>query len=915
MNTRLQVEHPITEITTDTDLVRLQLHVAAGGALDGRASRPRSATPSRPGSTPRTPTATSPRHPDASSCSSCPAVPGIRVDTGVGEGDTIPADFDSMIAKIIATGRTRDEALARLRRAVAETAVVIEGGATNKSFILDLLDQPEVIDATADTGWIDRVRAEGRLVSDRHSGIALVAAGIEAYEDDEQVELAGCWRPPAAAARRCSTGSARPVDLKLRGQAYKVAVSRIGAGALPGPWCARTARRSGRAPTVERLGTHRMRLVVGRPRLPRGHRDARPGPLRRGRRRRAPGQPRRGRRAALPRAGAGRRHPGRGRRRGRRRRAGARARVDEDGDAAQRAVRRDRPRAARVGRQPGRDRRAAGPAGADRRRRRGHRRPASVDLDLPDDRPRHRARTLAEHARRPERGAARLRRRSRRRRRRRSAATCAGATRRPRAAPTSLRGEIDLLGVFADFAELSPQPARPTRRRAPSCGCTARASTSTPTCRASTSTAAALPELFSVKLQRGAGALRRHRRSTAPRNSRRRCSGSSSPSSAPSPTSPSSPRSCSAGTPSRPPTPTAPCWCARCSTGWCSPPSCASRPSATSPAACGSAGSTSRSPSRSARRRWPGCAARSSTWPQHPDAPDRAERIDALAAIPEPIVSFLGERLADGVPEHEPLLEVLIRRHYREYELDDLRVADRRRPAVRRRRLRPRRAAEPSGVRPSAPFDELSADGSLGRGHRAAARPPAGREQQGVVDLYLAWPDAPDDAEDACRALRDRLTPVPFAHGVRRVAIGVCCTGRPVTYFTFRPTATAGSSRTTWSAACTRWSGRRLDLWRLRDFDITRLDAPEDVLLYHCVARENEADQRLVALAQVRELAVVRDEDGRVSVAAAGRAGHRQLRRGDPAGAGAARLAGQRARHEPRLGAHLAAPSRPSSTS
>ena len=70
-----------------------------------------------------------------------PMGPGIRVDTGVSEGDTIPADFDSMIAKIIAYGRDRDQALARLRRALGETTVIIEGGATNKSFVLDLLDQ------------------------------------------------------------------------------------------------------------------------------------------------------------------------------------------------------------------------------------------------------------------------------------------------------------------------------------------------------------------------------------------------------------------------------------------------------------------------------------------------------------------------------------------------------------------------------------------------------------------------------------------------------------------------------------------------------------------------------------------------------------------------------------------------------
>ena len=89
------------------------------------------------------------------------------------------------------SGRTRAEALARLRRAMAETTVVIEGGATNKSFILDLLAQPEVADGGgtgwADTGWIDRVRGEGRLHSHRHSGVALVAAAIHAYEDEERL--------------------------------------------------------------------------------------------------------------------------------------------------------------------------------------------------------------------------------------------------------------------------------------------------------------------------------------------------------------------------------------------------------------------------------------------------------------------------------------------------------------------------------------------------------------------------------------------------------------------------------------------------------------------------------------------------------------------------------------------------------
>ena len=64
-----------------------------------------------------------------------------------------------MVAKIIAWGRDRNEALARLRTALRETTVVIDGGTTNKSFLLDLLDRDEVISASADTGWLDRTGA------------------------------------------------------------------------------------------------------------------------------------------------------------------------------------------------------------------------------------------------------------------------------------------------------------------------------------------------------------------------------------------------------------------------------------------------------------------------------------------------------------------------------------------------------------------------------------------------------------------------------------------------------------------------------------------------------------------------------------------------------------------------------------
>jgi acetyl/propionyl-CoA carboxylase alpha subunit/acetyl-CoA carboxylase carboxyltransferase component len=227
VNTRLQVEHPITEITTGTDLVRLQLHVADGGRLAG----------AQPGEAGHAVEARlNAEDPDRDFAPSpgriarlvLPAGPGIRVDTGVSEGDSIPADFDSMIAKIIAYGHDRDQALGRLRRAMAETTVIIEGGATNKSFVLDLLDQPEVIDASADTGWIDRVRAEGRLVNHRHSAIALAAAAIEAYQDEEEVSRQRLLSTAHGGRPQVQHESGRPLELKLRGVGYRVSVARVG---------------------------------------------------------------------------------------------------------------------------------------------------------------------------------------------------------------------------------------------------------------------------------------------------------------------------------------------------------------------------------------------------------------------------------------------------------------------------------------------------------------------------------------------------------------------------------------------------------------------------------------------------------------------------------------------------------------
>jgi acetyl/propionyl-CoA carboxylase alpha subunit/acetyl-CoA carboxylase carboxyltransferase component len=858
VNTRLQVEHPITEVTTNTDLVCAQIHVAAGGTLDG-------AKPLEAGHAveARLNAEDADRDfapsPGRIELLELPSGPGIRVDTGVSEGDTIPADFDSMIAKIIAHGRTREEALARLRRAVSETAVIIEGGATNTSFILDLLHEPEVVDATADTGWIDRVRAEGRLVSERHSGVALVAAGIEAYEEDERVEIRRLLETARGGRPNAQHRVGRPVDLKLRGRAYRVAVSQIG------PHRFRVTVTTDGLPNlvdadVERLGTHHLRLTVsGRAfrvmAATHGpihfvevngvaHRVSRDegGVLR---------SPAPALVVATPVAV------------GREVAAGAPVIVLE---SMKMETRLTAPFAATVrelhvitGNQvetgaplirldPLGDGRADATQSQD-----------AVELDLPtegegvddplargfadlsavllgfDIDPDDNGRGLTAHLDA------------------RDVAAAKGVD--------VISREIELLRLFADFAELSRnRPADEelhTELRVHSPKEHFHSYLQSLDVERS-----GLPEMFRRKLERvlahyGIESLDRtpqleeavfriflaqHR--TAPdlqlvSSILQRWHVEPAPDT-------------DADLQAR---------------------DVLDRLVLATQLRFPAVGDLA----RSVRFRWfdqplvdqeraavlEGVRSEIESLAADADAVDRAERMDALAAIPEPIVRFLAERLEDGIPAEEPLLEILIRRHYREYELEDLRSpgGDGRPFAVADYVLdeRPTHLVSTVGI-----VTELEPTSGLARAiaDRVAARKP---EQQAVIDLYLYWPDAPSDSDDCVAELTAALQPIPFAHGVRRVAVGVCPGGgRPVSYFTIRPSGD-GLVEDYLVRGVHPMVGRRLDLWRLRDYDITRVDSPHDVLLYHCTAKDNASDQRLVALAQVRELAVVRDEDDRVS--------------------------------------------------
>jgi acetyl/propionyl-CoA carboxylase alpha subunit/acetyl-CoA carboxylase carboxyltransferase component len=227
MNTRLQVEHPVTECTTGLDLVKLQIHVARGGRLEGEPPRtighaievrlnaedPDNGFAPAPGAIER--------------FRILPG-PGVRIDTGVAEGDTIPSEFDSMVAKIIAYGQNRKEALARLQRALRESVVVIKGGASNKAFLLELLSRPEVQSGQFHNGWLDTLAATGKHLSRHYADVALVQAAIETYEAQLVVEQAQFYASAVRGRPHVRSEAGRTAELRYRGHCYSPKIYRLG---------------------------------------------------------------------------------------------------------------------------------------------------------------------------------------------------------------------------------------------------------------------------------------------------------------------------------------------------------------------------------------------------------------------------------------------------------------------------------------------------------------------------------------------------------------------------------------------------------------------------------------------------------------------------------------------------------------
>jgi len=158
MNTRIQVEHPVTEMVTGVDLVREQLRIAGGEAMScgplnirGHAIEVR-------------------LYAEDPANNFLPAIgqlkrfipptgPGVRLDTGVREGDAVTPDYDPMLAKLIVWAPSRIEALQRMGRALDE--FVILGCTTNIRFLRELCDHPDVVDGWTTTDMIDRLWPDG----------------------------------------------------------------------------------------------------------------------------------------------------------------------------------------------------------------------------------------------------------------------------------------------------------------------------------------------------------------------------------------------------------------------------------------------------------------------------------------------------------------------------------------------------------------------------------------------------------------------------------------------------------------------------------------------------------------------------------------------------------------------------------
>ena len=234
MNTRLQVEHPVTEAITGLDLVEWQLRVASGEKLplaqeqlriNGHAIEARICAESPDNNfLPATGTLHVYGKPICTSFERGV----VRIDDGVREGDTISPYYDSMVAKLIVHGQTREEALARLDQALAQTHIV--GLSTNVQFLRYVLRTPSFAQANLDTALIQREEAllfKQEPVGLAMAGSAAIAQALlneRAAEGDDPFSRRDGWQSHGVTQRR--------FEFEFQGEAAQAELSYLHDGAL-----------------------------------------------------------------------------------------------------------------------------------------------------------------------------------------------------------------------------------------------------------------------------------------------------------------------------------------------------------------------------------------------------------------------------------------------------------------------------------------------------------------------------------------------------------------------------------------------------------------------------------------------------------------------------------------------------------
>ncbi len=177
MNTRLQVEHPVTELVTGLDLVHMQILIAAGEKLpflqEGIQVRGHAIECRIYAEDPENNYFPSPGEILALNE---PSGPGIRVDSGIYAGWTVPMEYDPLLAKLIGYGETRQQAIGRLKRALQEYS--IGGVRTNLRLFQQILSDEDFVAARTDTGYLARLAEHSETPTSDGEEIAAIAAGI-----------------------------------------------------------------------------------------------------------------------------------------------------------------------------------------------------------------------------------------------------------------------------------------------------------------------------------------------------------------------------------------------------------------------------------------------------------------------------------------------------------------------------------------------------------------------------------------------------------------------------------------------------------------------------------------------------------------------------------------------------------------